>query len=275
MQPAAAPETPIPPKKRFENFRNLWASTGTRMSCAGPFIKKHKRWFTFVGAFIVFATFVAKEVVRDDLKDVVSGFENAQTTFALRDQNMGMTTTMTEIRTRVVALSDKSLPKMPGGVWRVSQAYAVVEETRETVELLRQSLVTITALAQKLPKDEKREAELVECTKLVAQTRDDYGKALDVLKDVLTRAQASKRDLTKEDEQRMVSAETAYIEVQRQAALRIAAFESGVLSEAPKYREEQEYRYAWWNKASYWLYSLGWGLGLIGKIYGVEGGAEA
>ena len=66
----------------------------------GRFIKKHKRWFTFVGAFVVFATFVAKEVVRDNLKDVVSSFENVQTTFALRDQNVRMTTMMTEIRTR-------------------------------------------------------------------------------------------------------------------------------------------------------------------------------
>ena len=65
----------------------------------------------------------------------------------------------------------------------------------------------------------------------------------------------------------------AYIAVEQQAADRISKLESGVLSEAPKYREEQERRYAWWNKASYWLYSLGWGLGFIGKIYGVEGAA--
>ncbi len=220
---------------------------------------------------MVFATFIVKEGVRDNLKDVVSAFENAQTTFALRDQEMKMTTMLTEIRTRVVALNDKSLPKMPVGAGRVSQAYASVEQTRETIELLGQSVGTITPLAQKLPKDEKRDAELVECTNLLSGTREDYLKAQTVLKDVLTRAQSSKRDLTKEDKQRVVSAETAYIAVQQQAALKIAAFESGVLSEAPKYREEQEHRYAWWNKASYWLYSLGWGLGLIGKIYGVEG----
>ena len=216
----------------------------------GRFIKKHKRWFTFVGAFVVFATFVAKEVVRDNLKDVVSAFENVQTTFALRDQNVRMTTMMTEIRTRVVALNDKSLPKMPVGVWRVSQAYAGVEQTRETIQLLGQSLDIVTPLAQKLPKDEKRDAELVECTKLIDQTRDDHLKAQTVLKDVLTRAQSSKRDLTKEDEQRMVSVETAYIAVQGQVALRIAELESGVLSEAPKYREEQERRYAWWNNGA-------------------------
>ena len=178
---------------------------------------------------------------------------------------------LTEIRTRVVALNDKSLPKMPVGVWRVSQAYAGVEQTRETIQLLGQSLATITPLAQKLPKDEKRDAELVECTKLVAQTRDDYLTAENVLKDVLTRAQSSKSDLTKADEQRAESVAGAYVAVEQQAAVRIAALESGVLSEAPKYREEQEHRYAWWNKASYWLYSLGWGLGLIGKIYGVDG----
>ena len=223
----------------------------------------------------VFATFIVKEGVRDNLKDAVSAFENGQTTFALRDQNVRMTTMLTGIRTRVVALNDKSLPKMPVGVGRVSQAYASVEQTRETIDLLWQSLGSITPFAQKLPKDEKRDAELVECTNLLAQTGDDYAKAQTVLGGVLTHVQASKRDLTKEDTQRVVSAETAYIAVQQQVALKIAAFESAVLSEAPKYREEEEHRYAWWNKASYWLYSLGWGLGLIGKIYGVDGVTEA
>ncbi len=258
------------PKKRFGK---LVDSLGNDFQKLGPFIKKHKRWFTFVGAGVVFLTFVAKEGVRDNLKDVVSSFENAQAYFALRDQNVQMTTMMTEIRSRVVTLNDKSLPKMPVGVSRVSQAYAGVEHTRETVELLGQSLETITPLAQKLPKDEKRDAELVECTKLLAQTRDDYLNALTALKGVLTRAQSSKRDLTKADEQLAESVAGAYIAVERQAALRIAALESDVLSEAPKYREEEEHRYAWWNKASYWLYSLGWGLGLIGKIYGVDGAA--
>ena len=262
------------PKKRFQRLRGLAGSVGTVAGSVGRFIKKHKRWFTFVGAFVVFATFVTKEVVRDNLKDVVSAFENAQTTFALRDQNARMTTMITEIRTRVVALNDKSLPKMPLGVWRVSQAYAGVEQTRETIQLLGQSLDIVTPLAQKLPKDEKRDVELVECTKLIDQTRDDYLKAQTVLKDVLTRAQSSKRDLTKEDEQRAESVAGAYIAVEQQAADRISALESGVLSEAPKYREEQERRYAWWNKWSYYLYSLGWGLGLIGKIYGVEGVVE-
>jgi hypothetical protein len=252
------------PRERFQRVKAF----GKR---AKVFIKDPKHWFPFIGAVVVFATFIVKEGVRDNLKDVVSSFENAQTTFTLRDQNVRMTTMMTEIRTHVVALNDKSLPKMPVGVWRASQAYAGVEQTRETVELLGQSLETITPLAQKLPKDEERDTELVECMKLLAQTRDDYLKTETVLKDILTRAQSSKRDLTKEDEQRASSAAGAYIAVEQQAAVRIAALESGVLSEAPKYREEQEHRYAWWNKASYYLYSLGWGLGLVGKVYGVEG----
>ena len=39
------------PKKRFQKLRDLATSAGTQMSGAGPFIKKHKRWFTFIGAF--------------------------------------------------------------------------------------------------------------------------------------------------------------------------------------------------------------------------------
>ena len=77
-------------------------------------MKDPKHLFPLVGALVVFATFIVKEGIRDNLKDVVSAFENAQTTFALRDQNVRMTTMLTEIRTRVVALNDKSLPKAAG-----------------------------------------------------------------------------------------------------------------------------------------------------------------
>ena len=81
-----------------------------------------------------------------------------------------------------------------------------------------------------------------------------------VLKDILTRAQSSKRDLTKEDEQRAASVAGAYIAVEQQAAVRIAALESGVLGRGyseviGKSKSADSAR--WRNNKSYWLYSIG------------------
>ena len=42
------------------------------------FLVVHKRWLSFIGAVVVFATFVLKEGLRDNLKDLVGALENAQ-----------------------------------------------------------------------------------------------------------------------------------------------------------------------------------------------------
>ena len=42
---------------------------------------RHKRWLTFIGALIVFATFVTKEAIQENLRDLNSSLENAQSVY--------------------------------------------------------------------------------------------------------------------------------------------------------------------------------------------------
>lgn len=48
------------------------------------FIRRHNRSLTFVGALIVFATFVVKEGFRDHLKGLVKQIDNATSVFVIR-----------------------------------------------------------------------------------------------------------------------------------------------------------------------------------------------
>jgi hypothetical protein len=264
------PETESRLHKLSQRLKGIGDGARSLIDCPKAFIKQPKRWIAFVGAGVVFVTFVAKEGFRDDLKDVVSAFENAQRSFDMQEQNTRMMGLMTEIRRRVVALNDQSLPKTSPGVGRISQQSALAEQTREVVQLLRQTLDNFATLAGKLPKNKQRDSDLAQCQAALAVTSDFYGKTLGVISSVDASVQSSTRDLTAKELQQLADSQTAYIGTQHQAALRIAAFGTRVLGEAPMYREEEERRYAWWNNASRYLYALGWGLALVGKIYGAE-----
>jgi hypothetical protein len=48
------------------------------------FFKRHNRLFTLLGAFIVFATFVVKEGLRDYYKDLETDVSEANGVFAIR-----------------------------------------------------------------------------------------------------------------------------------------------------------------------------------------------
>jgi hypothetical protein len=63
-------------------------TSGKKLKAGGGSLKailrKHSQLVTFFGAFIVFATFMVREEIRESLKDLVSSVETAQTVFASR-----------------------------------------------------------------------------------------------------------------------------------------------------------------------------------------------
>lgn len=48
------------------------------------FFRRHGKWVSFVGAIIVFLTFVVKEGVRENLKELIASISSAEDTFATR-----------------------------------------------------------------------------------------------------------------------------------------------------------------------------------------------
>jgi hypothetical protein len=56
----------------------------------GAFLRKHNRILTFVGALVVFLTFVIKEGLREHLKDLVEALGSAQNIFRIRNENAEM-----------------------------------------------------------------------------------------------------------------------------------------------------------------------------------------
>jgi hypothetical protein len=50
------------------------------------FFRRHERLISFIGASIVLATFILREIVRDHLKDLADSLDQAQSVFSIRGQ---------------------------------------------------------------------------------------------------------------------------------------------------------------------------------------------
>jgi hypothetical protein len=102
---------------------------------------------------------------------------------------------------------------------------------------------------------------------------NDYRGTIKKLKDEFKNIHKAKYML-REDFQGFVAAE----EPTRRAVLSLAdnleAFEAEVFRRAREVRESSERQYRHWTWASYFLYTLGWGLGLVGRLVGVNAGGD-
>jgi hypothetical protein len=235
------------------------------------FIRKRHIWVTFAGAAIVLATFVGKETIREHVKDTIGSFESAQSTFEVREQNRNVLTALADIRDRLVNVeSQVSRQRQVNSsilYWSSS-----VESTRQEFQLTKKLLDNMVSLNAKLPRDKERDALEHESKKRAAETDALYLPTIGAITNVGNKPGSKNRKLKQQEEQSIPSAVLKYYESQQAAALKIAAFGTSVLREAPKYREEKERSLSRWNAISYFLFGIGWGLGLIGKIYGVEAG---
>lgn len=233
------------------------------------FVKKPNHWFIFLGAAIVFLTFIVKEGVREHVKDTLGSFESAQAAFELREQHRSVMTTLTDLRDRVMSVDDR-LSKQPRVNNNIPYWSATVQSTREELQLTEQLLANMVAVNAKLPRDSKRDALEAESQRITAEADAHYLPALKSISDILDRMKLPNRKLRAEEERSIQTAVVRYLESQEAAAMKIAAFSTSVLQEVPRYREEKERSLSRWNVASYFLYVVGWGLGLLGKIYDVE-----
>ncbi len=81
------------------------------------YFRRHKRALTIVGALIVFATFVVKDGIRDDLKDRLDTINQAETTFNIRqDTNREIESRITNEWREMGEAIDRNA-KLTGPAW--------------------------------------------------------------------------------------------------------------------------------------------------------------
>ncbi len=235
------------------------------------FLQKRDKLLTVIGAFLVFATFLMREGAKEHLKEVADSRAAVENTYK-SSETLRYTTDVQlsyEIRDAINTL--------PEGTWNLTGE----KQDRAYLELLSKLL----PLAPKYISSS--EYELRELATIVQKLDEPYGVGLGVIGErkqlQALEAQYDKMPHLTAQELLDKKNENKAREVLRQAREAYPAFieltnnigpmRRAVLTEAAREKKQAEDWYQCRKWASYVFYTIGWGLGLIGKIYGVGGAA--
>lgn len=252
------------------------------------FVKAHERWLTFAGAFIIVMTFIIKEGLHERWKAHAEALDTAEYMYSLSTLMASTDVKVIEIQRELRSVGYRVFnPKLKptDGLDRL-MSYGDADLTR-----LSSSLANSMILVRQLPELRGLETECL----TYEQAIDDAGKERDFyvntprwdLDQMLkTRSEwhytskgpVDSHNLFKPPANYLEKTPPLFLALNRNdesfALLRddVHHFAKRVLDQATAIREKEEYRsrITWWLSTA--LFAIGWGFGLLGKIYGVGGG---
>jgi hypothetical protein len=219
------------------------------------FLKKRAHLLTFVGALIVFFTFVTKEGIVEHWKDTVSAVDTAEYRFRTSSISMeilghvfGNANTLERIENKVNGQGDLN--------------HARLEEEHINLGRNYEQLMLASDLLKKLPANSQDSDRL---SQLLAES-NQFNDAINAAAERLEGAGAGPPDPVRTTTE-IMPLTLRGMAFEKSAADFVHAVRERAVEERDK--DERYLKYATW--ASYVLYTLGWGLGLFAKLYGVEG----
>lgn len=269
------------------------------------FVHKHQSWLTFAGAFIVFMTFAVKEGLGEHWRATADALNAARYTFELQKQSSETRADIEELRHFVQTRKSltESIPEdKPAGVagfelenptffsW-FSENLAAARDMLEDASIIADKLprddaeaTKVSALRVEIPKAETELSEIQQANDAVNFMNDAntlIGKHKTKGEKFTHPIDDSKSTWVYHSFQRPPFART--YEGEDPFAARINIFSGSVLEfrwDADKLaqnilmradktieRNERRATFAWWVSTG--LFALGWGLALMGKLYGV------
>ncbi len=215
-------------------------------------LRRHSQEVLFAGAIVVFVTFVVREGVREHLKDLVDSISNAQST---RVGNLTLGILYIQTQSMIDALH--GLTHVPPSVHgnRLDQKLSAdsIDDGGEHKMVVLLNQVTLATT-------------LFDDAKLIANRIDDdkmYSAQIERLEPALEHAKKCKEELAIFDPATFDICESS-TKLTLEAVQRL---ESSILdvANAAQDRDQRWYKRCTW--ASYFLYALGWSLGVAGKKY--------
>lgn len=230
------------------------------------FIRRHSRILIFIGAIVVFFTFVIREGFREYLKDLVDSIETARSMLTVERENQLMSQRLAEIyRANSEAfayLRDPPPPNWPRYKPRitVSTIASLWQSTFDTLNRLKDETETSEHFFEVAPHEKKYDLEL-------SELRCRYDDLSQSYKDFRPAGSTTPQSELMPNFWQISSLAHKGWDLEDEVQKLIAV----VLDESiiKKKTDERYFKIATWF--SYGLYAFGSGLGLIGKIYGVEG----
>jgi hypothetical protein len=220
--------------------------------------KKHAHLLVFVGASVVFFTFVAKEGLAEHWNHIAESIDKAEITYSTQKKLTDLERSMTYFRFLIVL--QINLEKT-----HKQSSYTAEEMRRETslMDRIDDELINLNILEDVLSEDDanRRASEAL---------RRDYRAASVKLKSIQgTWGTLLSSDEKDEYEPNMAIMQALAASSSGDLAQRVDTLINKTLSDARerKKRNARFSKWAWWISTA--LFTLGTGLGLLGKLYGV------
>lgn len=231
----------------------MWSST---------FFKRHAKFFTLVGAFVVFVTFVVKDLLRDNLKDFASALAETQLGCLLRQDNLLLSDKLDLLDTRVDELQQRSDQSKFALSEQEVQILHMIYVGQGIIKMSRLELDHIQPLVQKVSNHEQFAARF-----------KTLNQDLDALDSTATTLVMSFREShgKQKDWQRNYDATSEWMTHCQQAESKATDIVDDTLAAAEIDLGRDELRLKRYTSFSYALYTLGWALAVLGKLYGTEG----
>jgi len=223
-------------------------------------LRRHHRTLTFVGAIIVFFTFVVKEGLREQLKGLVDSIEYAESVYLIRGD-------VDDLRTRVIAIGTQLDLSQPLTLAQKGKDFSSIQYDDNYILRDDSSAVELEIMSRLSDKVGNS---------TVSKTIEEVKKRRHELADYQSEANGLRTsDADEQEVKKMIAVARSHIDTEsRSIEIEISKVAELVAQESRKAKDEAERRYKIATWASYSLYTLGWGLGLVGRLAGVNAGGD-
>lgn len=236
--------------------------------------RKH-HLLTFVGALIVFLTFVIKEGLGDRWNHLAEAIDTAQYIYSIRadtsGENQRFQLLLRQIQDTQGLVRSRGKQLFPNGEDVILENMGRAESGNSEVST---TLATLKLLVDKLPAQDINRLRLVELSKTVEEIKSDTHRI------VRLATPAGLRGTPRQIERLVNQSISQAVDLQEPLFVKLEqlredsdALTATVLKDAEDFRKRNSTysTAAWWISAG--LFAVGWGLGLLGKLYGVPEGA--
>jgi hypothetical protein len=231
------------------------------------FLKKHGKTLSLVGALIVFVTYVVKEGFREHVKDLVDAAENGRNVFVIRNDNNTLAFQLLAIEDSLnAALND--IPKRGQEILSLDGIERPMTILSHMQQDIGASLDNMAALTEKNHGNTSDRTEIETLAKRYDGLRDYHKWLTEAIVEV-RRGKYAVFEHVKHEE--LVKIEVLDLVVRTERLTDDTRDRGSSVLKAVGEKKDKEQRYygilTW---VSYGLYTVGWSLGLLGKMFGVE-----
>jgi hypothetical protein len=227
------------------------------------FFRRHERLFSLLGAVIVFSTFIVKDAIREQLRDFVTSLNSAQDAYIAQENS---------------AREQEAIQKVPLKITEVSSEKEIkAASEKEEFNAAEQKEIKAKYNRYFDNANDAADSQLDRIGRLVKKMseRDQYAAQINALRDEFHKLKVNggiyynptSADLVPNESESRLS-QSEWWKMSEAVCSKSNHLVEEIVKRAEAELEVSERRYARLTWITYALYALGWGLALVGRLYG-------